>query len=183
MLKEIIRNLKSKAVIVVVIMFFLIIVSSCSDQTKVENDVFTTKINVVNEILPFYGHWKITEYLGRGVDSHISEVITEGQKNAIERAIEESKVKYLNKELYIGSNSIMDYSPPSELGYSVLTWQDLFVIYRQPPDIWDGISPPFVCISISLKDYDDTIDLIADSNGNVTLVVEGKFFRLENVEK
>lgn len=72
-----------------------------------------------------------------------------------------------------------DFSPPIELGYQVLNWNDLLSIYRQPSDIWDGITPPFLCISFSLKDYDDSFDLIIDTNGIATLVVKGQFFRLE----
>ncbi len=154
----------------------------CRQPTMVKNHVLITHINdaIVSDLI--YGNWEIVGYLGRAVDSQGSRAITDDQKNNIERATDECKKKYLNKELFISSMSLIDYSPPTELGYRVLTLKDLFLIYRQPPDIWSGISPPFVCISISLEDYDNTMDLLVDSDGIVTLVVEGEFFRLEKVE-
>ena len=194
MLKEIIRNQKSKAVIIAVIVFSLNTLVSCGVQPKKENNSLISKetesdeVSAVSgggekaeseDISAIYGDWKITEYLGESVEYHGAEETTKVEKNENEKIIMRTKEKYLNTELHIGSKNITAFSPPTELGYRVLTWDDLFLIYRQPSNIWDGISPPFICISFSLKDFDESFDLIIDTNGIATLVVKGQFFHLE----
>lgn len=179
MLTEIIRNQKSKAVIVAVIVFSLITLVSCGVQPNKENNSLISKKTESEVISATYGEWKITEYLGESVEYHGSEATTEAEKSENEKVLKEINEKYINKELHIDSKNITAFSPPTELGYHVLTWDDLFSIYRQPSDIWDGISLPFLCISLSLRDYDDSFGLIIDTNGIATLVVKGQFFRLE----
>ncbi len=196
MFKEIIRNQKSKAVIVTLILFSLITFLSCGLQPKKESNSLISKDTESNEVSAVsgggekaeskeisvaYGDWKITEYLGESVEYHGAEATTKVEKNENEKIIMRIKEKYLNTELHIDAKNITAFSPPTELGYRVSTWDDLFLIYRQPSDIWDGISPPFICISLSLKDFDDSFDLITDSNGIATLLVKGQFFRLEKI--
>jgi phosphopantothenoylcysteine synthetase/decarboxylase len=132
-----------------------------------------------DEISAIYGDWKITEYLGQSVEYHGTEATTNNEKNENEKIVKRIKEKYLNKKLHIDSKNITAFSPPTELGYYVSTWNDLFSIYRQPSDIWEDISPPFICISFSLKDFDDSLGFIVDTNGIATLVVKGQFFRLD----
>jgi|LFRM01.1.fsa_nt_gb hypothetical protein len=196
MLKEIIRNPKSKAVIIVVIVFSLITLVSCGVQPKKENNGLISKetesdeVSAVSgggekakpeEVSAICGDWKITEYLGESVEYHGAEATTKTEKNENEKIIMRIKEKYLNTEFHIDTSNITAFSPPTELGYHVSTWDDLFLIYRQPSDIWDGISPPFICISLSLKDFDDSFDIITDTNGIATLLVKGQFFRLEKI--
>lgn len=193
MLKEIIRNPKSKAVIIVVIVFSLITLVSCDVQPKKENNSLISKETESNEVSgggekaepeevsAICGDWKITEYLGECVEYHGAEATTKTEKKENEKIIMRIKEKYLNTEFHIDANNITAFSPPTELGYHVSTWDDLFLIYRQPSDIWDGISPPFICISLSLKDFDDSFDIITDTNGIATLLVKGQFFRLEKI--
>ncbi len=179
MLKEIIQNKKIKVVIVIVIVIFLFTVVYCVMQPKKENNNLISKTAESEAISATYGEWKITEYLGESIEYHGAEATTKAEKSENEKVIKEIKEKYLYKKLYIDSKNITAFSPPTELGYNVLTWDDLFSIYRQPSDIWDGISPPFLCISLSLKDYEDSFGLVVDTNGIATLVVKGQFFRLE----
>jgi hypothetical protein len=180
MLKEIIRNQKNKVVIVVVIVIFLITAVYCVVQPRKENNNYLKKIES-DEFSAISGDWKITEYLGESIEYLGAEATTEAERSDNDKIIKEIKEKYLNKELHLDSNNITAFSPPTELGYHVLSWNDLFSIYRQPSSIWDGISPPFLCISFSLKDFDDSFGLIMDSNGIATLVVKGQFFRLEKI--
>ncbi len=180
MLKEIIQNQKSKAVIVVVIVIILFTVFYCVIQSKKENN---SSILETEEFSAVSGYWIITEYLGESVEYHEAEATTETERSENDKIIKEIKEKYLNKEFHIDSKSIVAFLPPTELGYHVLNWDDLFMIYRQPSDIWDGISPPFLCISFSLKELDDSFDLIIDTNGTATLVVKGQFFRLEKTDR
>ena len=179
MLKEIIRNQKSKAVIVAVIVFSLITLASCGVKHKKENNNLISNKVELKEVYAAYGHWKIIKYLGESVEYHGAESTTKAEKSENEKVIKEIKEKYLNKEIHIDPKNITAFSPPTELGYHVLTWNELFEIYRQPSDIWDGILPPFLCISLSLKDYDDSFGIILDTNGIATLVVKGQFFRME----
>ena len=192
MLKEIIQNKKIRAVIVIVSVIFLFTVVYCAMKPKKENNNLiskeTEKVTVISgggkteedeEISAAYGEWKITDYLGESVEYHGADATTKVEKSENEKVIKKIKKKYLHKKLFIDSKNITAFSPPTELGYNVLTWDDLFSIYRQPSDIWDGISSPFLCISLNLKDYDDSFDLIIDTNGIATLVVKGQFFRLE----
>lgn len=192
MLEEIIQNKKIRAVIVIVSVIFLFTVVYCAMKPKKENNNLISKesekITVISgggktdedeEISAAYGEWKITDYLGESVEYHGADATTKIEKSENEKVIKKIKKKYLYKKLFIDSKNITAFSPSTELGYNVLTWDDLFLIYRQPSDIWDGISPPFLCISLNLKDYDDSFDLIIDTNGIATLVVKGQFFRLE----
>lgn len=181
MLKEIIRNQKNKVVIVVVIVIFLITAVYCDVQPRKENNNLISKKIVSDEFSAISGDWEITEYLGESIEYHGAEATTEAERSDNDKIIKEVKVKYLNKELHLDSNNITAFAPPTELGYHVLSWNDLFSIYRQPSGIWDDISPPFLCISFSLKDFDDSFGLIMDSNGIATLVVKGQFFRLEKI--
>ena len=154
MLKEIIRNQKIKSVIVVVIIIFLITVIYCAVQPRKENNSLISKKIESKEFSSISGDWKITEYLGESIEYHGAEATTEAERSDNDKIIKEIKEKYLNKELHLNLNNLTDFSPPTELGYNVLNWNDLFSIYRQPSGIWDGIA---------------------------TLVVKGQFFHLEKV--
>jgi hypothetical protein len=181
MLKEIIKKPRSKVVIVVVIVTFLFIAVYCVIQPKKENNIFLSNKIESEEFSSVSGNWRITEYLGESVEYHGAEATTKAERNENDKIIRKIKKKYLNKEFLIDSKHITVFSPPTELGYHVLNWNDLFLIYRQPPNIWDGISPPFLCVSFSHSDLDDSFDLIIDTNSIATLVVKGQFFRLEKV--
>lgn len=181
MLKEIIQNQKIKAGIVIVIVIFLFTVVYCVNQPKKENNNLISKTAESEEVIAVSGDWKITGYLGESVEYHGAEAATEAERSENDKIIKEIKEKYLDKELHIDLKNIAAFSPPSESGYHILNWNDLFLIYRQPSDIWEGISPPFICISFSLKNFDDSFDLIVDTNGIATLVVKGQFFRLKKV--
>ncbi|MFA9466993.1 MAG: hypothetical protein ACERKN_22290 [Velocimicrobium sp.] len=147
MLKEIIQNKKIKAVIIIVIVIFLYIVVYCVIQQKKENNNHISKTDESEEVSAIsgggktaeseevsttYGEWKITEYLGESVEYHGAEATTKTEKIENEKAIKE---KYLYKKLYIDSKNITAFSSPTELGYHVLSWDELFSIYRQPSDI------------------------------------------------
>lgn len=144
MLKEIIRNPKSKAVIAAVIVFSLIALISCGVQPKKENNSLTSKKTESEEFSTTYGKWKIAEYIGESVEYHGSEATTKAEKNENEKIIKEIKGKYLNKELHIDSKNITAFSPPTELGYHVLTRNDVFSIYRQPSNMGWHITAIFM---------------------------------------
>ena len=180
MLKEIIQNQKSRALIIVfVILLFIVVIIFCVSHKRDGNDDSNLNILDTENMSIITGVWKVTEYLGESVENHGAEATTETELSENDTIIKKIKDKYLNKELYINNESIITFSPPTELGYQIMNWEDLFSIYRQPSDIWDGISPPFFCVSFNLKDYDEAFDLIIDTNNNATLVVNGLFFRLE----
>ncbi len=178
MLKEIIPRKRSKVVIVVILMAFLFIVASLAMKSKKEKNNLNSEITESEEFAAISGVWKVTEYLGEGSEYHGAEPTTEVEKSENARIIKETKEKYLNKELHMDSKNIISFGPPNELGYQVSTFEDLFFIYRQPANL-PNMTPPFLCISFELKDYDDYLDIIIDANGIATLTVKGSFFRLE----
>lgn len=182
-LKEIIQRKKSKLVIVAILMAFLFMVASSAIQPKKEKNSLNSEIIESDEFTAISGTWRITKYLGEYVEFHGAEPTTEDEISEKDESIRKIKEKYLEKELNITSENILTFGPPSELGYQALSWDDLFFIYRQPPDIWDGVSPPFLCISLELKNYDDTLNIILDTNGIATFEVKGHFFRLEKIDK
>lgn len=181
MLKEIIQRKESKVVIVVIFIAFLLIVASLVMNPKQEKNNLNSEITESEEFAAISGVWKVTEYLGEGVEYHGGEPATEAEKSENDKTIKETKETYLNKELYMDIKNITDFGPPSELGYQVLTFEDLFFIYRQPANLPE-MSPPFLCISFELKGYDDYLDIIIDANGIATLIVKGSFFRLEKID-
>lgn len=181
MLKEIIQREKSKVIIVIMLIFFLFIVASLIIQQKKEKNSLNSEITESEEFAAISGVWKVTEYLDHAVEYHGGEPVTEAEKSEYTKISKETKEKYLNKELHIDSKNISDFGPPSELGYQVLNYQDLFFIYRQPPNLPD-ISPPFLCISFGIKDNDDDLDIILEAKGMAMLTVKGLFFRLEKID-
>lgn len=184
MLKEIIRNQKSRILIILlVLLLFIVVIIFYVNKRKDENDASNLSIFDTEEISVITGVWKVTEYLGESVEYHGAEVTTETELSEYDTISKKIKDKYLNEELHINNESIITFSPPTELGYQIMNWEDLFLIYRQPADIWDGISPPFFCVSFSLKNYDESFDLIIDTNNIATLVVNGLYFRLEKTAK
>lgn len=182
MLKEIIRKPKNKAIIIVIVIF-LIAVVYCVVQPRKESISRSSKKIESKEFSAVSGDWKITKYIGESVEYHGAEANTEAERSENNKIIKEVKKKYLNRELHIDLKNITAFSPPTELGYQVLNLNDLFSIYRQPSDMRDGISPPFLCISFRLKDYEDSFGLIVDTKGVATLIVKGQFFRLDKTIK
>lgn len=180
MLKEIIQNQKSRVLIIVfAILLFIVVIIFCVSQSMDKNDSSYLNILDIEEMSVITCVWKVTEYLGESVEYHGAEATTEADLSEKDTIIKKIKDEYLNKELHINNESIITFSHPTELGYQITNWDDLFLIYRQPSDIWDSISPPFFCVSFSLKNYDESFDLIIDTNNIATLVVNGLFFRLE----
>jgi len=158
------------------IIFFLF---GCT--AKIEcTDLNSQPENTHNELFAVLGQWTVAEYIGNYVEYHEATTKTKEQEIEEEKFVSEIKKKYLEKIIEINSEKVVSFSPPTELGYCYSNWGDLFDIYRQPPDIWDGASLPFLCLSIQHKDFSgDTLDFIVDNNDNLTLFVNGLFFRLE----
>lgn len=158
--------------------FILFLFSGCTAKTEqIEFNSYEHE-NAENELSTVLGQWYVAEYLGESVEYHGIRLKTEEQENEEERLILDTKEIYLEKTIEIETEKVIFFSSPTEIGYYYSDWDEMFMIYRQPPDIWDETSPPFLCISILHEDFNENLDLILDNNNNATLYANGLFFRL-----
>ena len=172
---------KRKISLILFILFLGIVFlcSSCTIETEqIDFDSYKQE-NVENELLTILGQWYVAECVGKSTEYHDIGIKTDEQEMEEKRIDSETKENYLKKNFDINSEKVKFFYPPTEMGYYCLDWDELFTIYRQPSDIWEGISPPFLCISIQHEDFKDSLNFIVDDNGNATLYVKGLFFKLE----
>lgn len=163
----------------IILSFTLFLCCSCSSKANYDNLTQEMPIVEENELSNILGNWHVNEYLGKSVEYHGIGEKTEEQKKDEEIFSTQIKEKYIDQTIKINGEKVENFYPVSDSNYHCSDWSDLFHVYRQPHDIWDGVSPPFFCISIRHTDFDDNLDFIVDNNGNVTLYVNGLFFRLE----
>ncbi|GLC80566.1 hypothetical protein LBYZC6_26800 [Lacrimispora brassicae] len=174
---EILRSRRIKIILFIISIIFVSIVIYYNSLST-HNDNYLNKQLASEEFLAVTGDWKVTEYLGEGVEYHEVEVKTDAQQIEHDKIILETKERYLDKILVIDKKNVVSFFPPTELGYYCSDWNELFEIYRQSPYVLSDIFPPFLCVSFQLKGNDDYLDIIMDNNGTTILVVKGSFFRL-----
>ena len=155
--------------------------AACLFAAKEEvTDLNNNIIEIAEEELTIIlGEWKVNEYLGKSTEFHGVGEKTNEQK--VKEEIMDSEIKeiYLGKSFVISYEKVEFFHSPTELGYYCLDWGELFNIYRQPPDIWDGWYPPFICISVKHEDFSDAFSFIVSENNNAVLYIKGLFFRVE----
>ena len=137
-------------------------------------------VEIPEEFYSFKGKWVVREYIDSAVEPHGVDTDAEEYKRYHEEYVLEMKEKYGDCIFEIYEDSIDYFFPPTELGYYCDDYSMLFDIYRQPYTI--EIVPPFLCASIQLKQSDEVINIIIDSNGKAVLVVEHCFFKLDRVD-
>jgi len=173
-LQEVIINKKNKNILFIMLSIILLLFSGCAATTD-NTDIIKDE----NELLTILGIWNVAEYLGESTEFHEIEVKTNEQEMEEEEINSVIKENYLEKSFEISNEKVVSFSSPTELGYYCSDWDELFTIYRQPPDIWEGLEPPFLCISIQHEDFNDTLNFIVDNSDNAFLYVKGLFFRLD----
>ena len=179
MIYQEVTNRKELKIILLVLFSIIFLLFGCTEKTDQIDLNNYNQENTENELSTVLRQWYVAEYLGKSVEYHEAVVKTKEQEIEGERFDSETKKNYLDQTFQISKEKVISFFSPTELGYYYSDWSELFSIYRQPPDIWDGISPPFFCISIQHEDFNDTLNLIVDNNDNVVLYVNGLFFRLE----
>lgn len=186
-LTGILRTPKSKIILLILVFVYIYILLFFSILPKRSKDYFLSDYlnNELSskEFITISGSWSVTGFLGESVKFHEEEFSSESEIMESDKIYAETMELYLNKTLDIDKKHITEFYPPDELGYYVSTWSYLFGLYRQPSDIWDSLSPPFLCVSFKLKYFSDSLVFIMDCGSKESvLVVNGLFFALERVE-
>jgi len=179
MIQGIFGHQKIRVITIIFILFVCILVFLLTRKLNFYDKTYSLS----DEFLSVSGNWNVTDYLGEADEYHGAERTTLDEEIEHKKFVTELKEKYLDKKLEITSNNILSFYPPDELGFNCKNWDELFMRYRQPPDIWNDSLPPFLCASFKLKGYNDSLDIIMDANGRSLLVVKGQFFQLEKTAK
>jgi hypothetical protein len=124
--------------------------------------------------------WKVKKYLGEGVEYPGTVPTTEEEKMDAKKIQKEIIEKYSHEVLKINKKNIASFGPPCELGYNYKDEDELFNVYRPFYDL--ECEPPYLCVSFTLENNDDYLDIIKGSDGVVVLVVKREYFLLEKVK-
>ena len=164
------QKIKSKTAYTYILLTMLLFTIGCGEKEAV---VDSENEGVSKE---FYGEWVITEYLGKSVPYH--EEVAVQTEEGVESEI--NTEQYLGKQIIINQESVESICPPTELGYSYETWDDLFFVFRNSSDLI--LKPPFQCADIQIKEIDEEFSIIIDSEAKAVLYVQGEFYNIERKE-
>lgn len=122
------------------------------------------------------------EYAGIISDYHFDEAYEEGFMEEEQRFVEEVTAECMGSEFRIEIDNLEFFGPWDDYRYvmeddSALAAVTLF--YHKEIKM----TPPYICISIKLKDKEDWYNLLADADGTVLVEIKGCFFRLEKKEE
>ena len=181
-LGEIIRIRKFKNILILLcVLIVSVLVFPNTLLTDKTNDYLSEQL-ASNEFFTVMGHWKVTEYLGAAIEYHGAEITMEEEQREHDEIVAKTIEKYIGKMLMIDTENVVGFYPPDEMGYHYDTWDDLFFRFRPAGMTLEGMSPPFLCAYIELKDFDEYMHIIMDCNsGEMVLTVRGEFFKLERI--
>lgn len=143
-----------------------------------ENSLVNREINadkfLSEEFLSAKGEWKLIEFMGTGIQSHISPYVEGYDSTDIE--IENHKSIYLNSILTINEEFVTNFYPP-EFGYFFEDTEDLFFGYKVPLTL----KAPILYINVEHKNFKNLINFIQDGDGVSYIDIDGYFYKLKKV--
>lgn len=131
----------------------------------------------------FQGNWEVVEYAGYVPEHGFDESYEEWYREEIQDWTEEVIAKSMGNEFRIELDNLEFFGPICELPIVIEDDASLFFITRYMPGEFVDLTPPYIGVSIKLKDKGDWYDFIADADGTVLVGIEYHFFRLEKDEK
>lgn len=124
------------------------------------------------------GEWVAVAYVGVGTEYHFEEAAEEGYQESREAYINEMIKEYAGSEYRIEADNLEYFRPIPDLGYTMEDDDELFLFTRFAHLEFE-MTPPYIGVHISLKDKDESYNVIIDADGTVLIGIGVCFFRLE----
>ncbi len=157
----------------------LLILTGCSQansdvqpETSESDIVLDDTINIDALVLKtIYGNWLVSEYVGSAQLLDLNP-LPENYNNHME----ENTTDFINSNILFNQDTVINYSPPTEIGFVYENEYDLFGGYKVPIEF----EMPVVYVCIDHIDFDNSINFIQDGANNTYLEINYHYYKLTN---